>query len=689
MPGDSTRNVVHGDTGPVVQARDIHLHRAPTPPTPHQLPPDVSHFTGRAVELDILDALLAGVTRPVVISAIAGAGGVGKTSLAVHWAHRVRDRFPDGQLYVNLRGFSPEPQLQPSQVLTGFLSALGVPGAAVPRDIDAMTGLYRSLLADRRVLVLLDNAATAEQVRPLLPGSPTCLVLATSRNRLAGLAAREGARRITLGELPPPDALALARDVIGPARADAEPDATNDLVQRCAGLPLALRIAAEQVADRPHRNIADLASDLANRRLDALTTEDDPNATVRSVFTWSYRALPAVPARMFRLLGLHPGPTISTHAAGVLAGITSGEARPLLDRLTNGHLLVEIGHDRFRFHDLVREFAAETARTCDSEETRGDSVRRLLSWYLHTADVARLIVYPHHGLPRVDHQQSDVEPLQFDSRSDALEWHKQEQLNLSSVLLYASQHGHHRTAALLPSCLATYYVRLGDWAADVDACTIGVESARQLGDEQVELVSLSALADALLRDRRLHESMHFSEQMMQIATRIGHRRQVAGAHHTHGLALQQLGLDDEAVGRFRDALQLYRELDVHRGEAIMLGALGEIYRRQRRYDDASSHLKQSLEIFRTTGNTWNEALYLRRMAQLQIDLGDHHTAIEHLERSVVLYAELEDLYETSRTLMMLSETLSRQGDHDRATWAMREAVTIYRNVTPSGPSRVP
>ncbi|WP_053736290.1 NB-ARC domain-containing protein [Nocardia sp. NRRL S-836] len=239
MPDDSTRNVVHGDAGTVIQGHDIHLHQAPVTPVPRQLPPDVTHFTGRTAELGVLDGLLTGQARTVVISAIAGAGGVGKTSLAVHWAHGVRDRFADGQLYVNLRGFSPEPPMSAAQVLTGFLTALGVPGRAVPRDLDAMTALYRSLLADRRMVVLLDNAASAEQVRPLLPGSPTCVVLVTSRRELRGLAARDGARRIALDELPHDDAMVLVRDIVGPARADAETQATDLLVRMCAGLPLA------------------------------------------------------------------------------------------------------------------------------------------------------------------------------------------------------------------------------------------------------------------------------------------------------------------------------------------------------------------------------------------------------------------------------------------------------------------
>ncbi|SFR10805.1 Tetratricopeptide repeat-containing protein [Lentzea waywayandensis] len=678
MSGDSTRNVVRGDAGTVIQAGSVHLHAESAWTTPRQLPPDVAHFTGRTPELDALDAQTSGGTRPVIISAIAGVAGVGKTALAVHWAHSRRDRFPDGQLYVNLRGFSPESPLTPTVVLTGFLAALGVSGAAVPQDTDAMTGLYRSLLADRHMLVLLDNAATAEQVRALLPGSPACLVLVTSRNRLAGLTSRDGAHRIVLRELPPRDALALARDVIGPVRADAEPDATNDLVQRCAGLPLALRIAAEQVADRPHRSIAALATNLADRRLDTLTTQDDTSATIRSIFAWSYLALPASAARLFRLLSLHPGQTISTQAASAMTGMP---VRPLLDTLTSGHLLTEVGPDRFQFHDLVRDFAAETTHACDTAADRAKSVQLLLTWYLRTADVARLTIYPHHGRPRLEHDQlQNVEPETFDSRSAAVEWYRQEHVNLQSALHHASQHGHALIAALLPICMATHYIRHGHWAADAEACAVGLENARRLGDEQVELVSLSAFVDALLRANRLDEAILHAERMRDIAQRLGNRRQVAGSYHVIGLALEQLEDLDNAAGCFRQALPLYRELRVQRGEAIMLGELGRICHRQGRFDDARAHLVQSLDICRSSGNSWNEALFLRHLAQLEADLGELGQAVEHFMSAARTYNECEDDYQTARTLQLLGDTLDGQGLTDRAIPAWNEALTIYESI---------
>lgn len=680
MAGDSTRNVVHGDAGTVIQAGTVHLHALPITPTPRQIPPDVTHFSGRNAELAVLDELIIGSTRPVVISAIAGVGGVGKTALAVHWAHRVADRFPDGQLYVNLRGFSPEPPLQPVQVLTGFLTALGVSGSVVPQDLDSMAGLYRSLLVDRQVLVLLDNAANAEQVRPLLPSSPRCLVLVTSRNRLGGLAARDGAHRITLGGLASHTALSLLKNVIGASRIEAEHDAATALVRQCAGLPLALRIAAERVADRPHRTVSDLTEDLAGRRLDTLASHDDTATAVRAVFALSYQALPPHAARVFRLLGLHPGPTISTPAAAALTGMTPDEIRPVLDVLTGGHLVEEIGCDRFQFHDLIREYANEVAHLHDSLEDREACVRRVLGWYLHTADLARLAIYPQTGAPPFEHDDLGPAPLRLDTRKDALNWYRREQINLLSILEYAADHGHHRTAVLLPTCLSIPNILIGQWAANVYASTIGLDSARRLGDEQLELKALGSHTEALVQANMLDEATPLLHQMLEMAQRVGDRRKTASAHHEIGLVLHKQGHLDQAAHNFVTALPIYQELRIPRGEAIMLSMLGEVFRQRRQFDEARAHLHRAVEICRESGNSWNEALFLRRFSQLSIDVGDLDEAVDYLERSVAMYAELEDLYETARTLQLLGNALSQRGDHGRAAHVRAEALAIYESI---------
>jgi NB-ARC domain len=416
---------------------DLHLHPAPDEPTPvagsvpRQLPVNVAHFTGRDAELAKLDALLthdeAAQPTAMVISAIAGTAGVGKTALVVHWAHRVRNYFPDGQLFVNLRGYDPGPPVSPEQALEEFLRALHVAAERIPAGLEARAALYRSLLHGRRILIVLDNANSAEQVRSLLPGSPTCRAVVTSRSRLPGLIARDGASRVIVDLLSQAEAIALLRDIIGNARVAAEPEATAELARQCAYLPLALRIAAERAVTHPHTTLADLTDELAveRDRLDLLATvdEEDETTAVRAVFSWSYHALPPEAARMFRSLGLHAGPDISAPAAAALTNITYAQARRLLETLVSMHLIEETARDRYRFHDLLRVYAAERAKVEETDQDRRAAVRRVLTWYLHTGDAADRILNPHrHRIP-LDHPE-DVSspPLEFTSYGQALDW---------------------------------------------------------------------------------------------------------------------------------------------------------------------------------------------------------------------------------------------------------------------------
>ena len=347
---------------------------------PHQLPPAITDFTGRRQHLDELDRLLEpGVdATAVVISAIAGTAGVGKTALAIHWAHRVRDRFGDGQLYVGLRGYAPTPPMRSLDALAGFLHALGVPAEQVPLDLEEAAGLYRTLLADKRILVVLDNARSADQVRPLLPGSPRCLILVTSRDRLGGLVARDGARRLTLDVLPPEEAVGLLTRLLGAERVAAEPQAAEELAEVCGLLPLALRIAAANLADQPGQSIAGYLARLRQGdRLAELSVDDDPQAAVRTAFDCSYAALEPAAQRLFRLLGLVPGPEFTPPAAAALAGAPTDHAATLLERLTTVHLVEPRGPDRFGFHDLLRLYAADRTHDEDSEPDRKAAAARL------------------------------------------------------------------------------------------------------------------------------------------------------------------------------------------------------------------------------------------------------------------------------------------------------------------------
>jgi len=367
------------------------------PPVPAQLPADVAHFTGRDGQLEALTALAADAGSAVVITAIGGTAGIGKTALAVHWAHRAAASFPDGQLYVNLRGFDPAgTPLPPEAAVRGFLDALAVPPERIPADPGARASLYRSLLAGQRMLVVLDNARDPAQVRPLLPGSPGCLVLVTSRSQLTGLAAVDGARTLTLDLLTPQEARDLLARRLGTERVTAEPAAAGELTELCARLPLALNITAARAAARPAFPLAVFATQLrqARDRLTALDAGGDVTADVRGVFSWSYRALSPAAARTFRLLGIHPGPDITPPATASLTAVSRDQASATLDELAAACLLTEHAPGRYTFHDLLRAYAADQARTHDTDEEQHQALHRLLDHYLHTAYAADRLVHP-------------------------------------------------------------------------------------------------------------------------------------------------------------------------------------------------------------------------------------------------------------------------------------------------------
>jgi hypothetical protein len=330
-----------------------------------------------------------------VISAIGGTAGVGKTALAVHWAHRVAGRFPDGQLYVNLRGYDPDQPVPAADALRGLLRSLGVPGQDIPPETAERAAHYRSLLAGRRVLVVLDNARSADQVRPLLPGNPACAVVVTSRDALSGLVARDGAARLDLEVLALAEAVALLRTLIG-ARVDAEPEAAAELASQCCRLPLALRVAAELATSRTGRSLASLTAELADlgARLDLLEADSDPLTQVRTVFSWSCRQLDAETAQAFRLLGLHPGPDLEPYAAAALAGTTVHQAQRILAALTRAHLIQPVSPGRHGMHDLLRGFARELSATWDGGQEQHAALTHLLDHHLHTAAVAMDIMFP-------------------------------------------------------------------------------------------------------------------------------------------------------------------------------------------------------------------------------------------------------------------------------------------------------
>ncbi len=435
--------------------------RTARPTTPHQLPPAVADFLGRAGELTELSRLFGTgpelpAGRPAPIVAITGTAGVGKTALAVHWAHAHSTEFPDGQLYLDLRGCDPEPPVQPGHALAGFLRALGVAGSEIPRDLAERAALYRSLLSERRVLVLLDNARDAEQVRNLLPGTPSCAVLVTSRDSLTGLVARHGGHRVGLDVLPPADAVRLLRALGGP-RVDAEPDAAAALAEHCAGLPLALRIAAELAGHRPGTPLADLVREFAGppAPLDLLAADEDARTSLRVVLSWSYLRLPADAARAFRLLGLYPGDSVQPGGLAALLGTACvAEARHLLDVLARAHLVRQSGPGRFQLHRLLQAYAGELTLAHDCEPDRRLAATRLLEYYLDTAAHAVDLLFPAPGYRHSELAAGHPLAVRLADAAAARDWLDDERATLVALAEQAGRQGWPQHALRLADLLS-------------------------------------------------------------------------------------------------------------------------------------------------------------------------------------------------------------------------------------------
>lgn len=524
-PADGgVRSDMSGTAADLVQARDvsggIHFHRAALRAArPRQLPGPQRVFVNREDELAALDAMA--VEADGQLAVVVGMPGVGKTALVVQWADRNQDRFPDGQLYLNLHGYDEGPPVGPLRVLSGFLAALGVPRSELTTDLDEAAAQYRSVLAGRRVLVVLDNASEASQVRPLLPGGGGCAVIITSRHHMAGLVAREGARRITLRVLPDDDAVALLARLTRETRPGDQPAALGKIAGLCARLPLALRIAAEHAISRPWTSMENLAADLRDQAAlwRALTVEDDGQtanlAAARSVFTWSYRALPAEAAKVFRLLAAHPGMDFSEAAVTALTG--TGVSRQSLGILVGAHLLEQSAADRYQFHDLVRSYAMDQAHEEESPGGLRDASRRVLLWYLRSADAAQPWVNPLEARVPLEAEAADEQPPEsFGSRDEAIRWIETERGNLVAAVRIAAEQDLHEIASKLAVVLRALTMQLNlfdDWLATSE---IGLRSAEILGDltAQAELLQSVGWAYSLAYD--LDRGQEYQRRALEI-----------------------------------------------------------------------------------------------------------------------------------------------------------------------------
>lgn len=668
----------------------------PRIPVPRQLPSDVAFFTGRKAGLSELDSLLGeGSARPAsapVIIVVAGMPGAGKTALTVHWAHRVRDRFPDGQLYVNLRGYDGSSPLSPEHVLEGFLRALGTLPEQIPPGLDAQAALFRTLAADRRMLIVLDNARSAGQVRPLLPGTPGCLVIVTSRSSLSGLAARDGARRITLGVLSRDEALALLAAIIGSDRVDSHRDGAAELARRCAYLPLALRIAADYAVSRPHFRLGELAAELAcaSVRLDILSAPDDEVTAVRPVFSWSYRALSPSAARAFRLLGLHTGPDVSVPAAAALFGVSRGSARNLLDILSSTHLLEQDKADRYHFHDLLRDYAAEMARLEEPGEERANAVRAMLTWYLQAAEAGHWLLWP----GRSANESGSFVPseLPFTSAAQAIEWYDAELANIVAAMRLAVEVGEEQVACQLPEALRTYFALrrpLTEWIA---SCEIGLAAARHMNDSRAEAGLLGHLAACYFYLRRFEDSRQAREQSLGILRSAGSRLEMAMGLMNLGAVYNELSRHEDALSCLEQSLSMARQIADRNCEGHALENLGVVYINRKEYGNAINFLRQALSVFSETGHSHVEmhglGLVLYRLAVCYLELHQYAESIDYGNKGLEVQRISGDRLTEAWTLDTQAKALQALGEASQARQSWESALTILEEIGHPGAAEI-
>jgi DNA-binding SARP family transcriptional activator/tetratricopeptide (TPR) repeat protein len=647
---------------------------------PRQLPAGVARFAGRTAELAALGTWLreaCGADESTKVMVIGGTAGAGKTALAVHWAHRAAKNFPDGQLYVNLRGFDPSGiPVAAADALRWFLGAFGVTEEYMPDSVDARSAMYRSMLADKRVLVILDNARDAAQVRPLLPGSPSCLAVVTSRARLPGLAAIEGARLVPLDVLTAADAHELLAARLG-ERATAEADAACQLTGLCSRLPLALSIVAARAAAQPCLPLAELAREVADAkgRLDALDA-GDPAASVRAVFSWSCRQLSEPAARLFRLLGLHPGPDITVPAAASLAGLAPGQARVLMAELADAHLIAEHALGRYAFHDLLRAYAADLGAASDHDAERRDAVHRVLDHYLHTAHSGSRVLNPARLLVTMEPPWPGVTPERVACPSDALSWFGAERQVLLAAITEAAEMGFDTHAWQLPWTLMLFFDRQGYWHDQIAIQRIAIAAAKRLGDLAGQARAYRDLGTAFGRFGAFAEAHAYYAQALDLHRQLGDRLGQARVHNDMAFGAEHQGRLAEALGHAQQSLALFQAEGNQAGVARALNAVGWQYAQLGDYEQALHCCERALGLTSGRGDPLNEACTWDSMGYAHFQLGRSAEAIRCFRTAVEILDGLHAGCHQAPLLIHLGDACQAVGEPEAARHAWRRALAL-------------
>ncbi len=643
------------------------------------LPPPPSHFVGRDEHLLLLDETVFSGPSKVVF--VAGPPGVGKTALVLKWANRRQERF-DGVLWSDLRGYAAGSPAQPADILDDLLRCVGVRPDRIPAEEHMRLALLRGLLRGQRTLVVLDNALDSHQVRPVLPGTPDTAVLITSRRRLSGLVVGSGAVQVSLEPLEDPEAAQLMADLIGDERAAGDPEAVSRLVRLCASLPLAVNIAAERIATHPHQSIDELSRELVaeGRRLELLAVDDDA-VGIRAAFSWSYRALDTETARMFRLLGLHPGPRFTAGAAAALSGLPEHEARRLVDKLVQAYLVQQIGPQYYRFHDLLRVYAADEAAVDRWRHERQAAVSRLAHWYLHAANAASWTLTPardHHvdlGPP-----PHGVEPPRFTTFDEAYIWCASEMPSITGVAQLALDHGLYEIGWRLPVELFDYHLLGRPWQTWISSHDVAIESAKAGGDLGGLAWSAINLAEAHRRRGDLDRAHELYSQAVELADEIGPNPSLGWALVGLGNIAHEKEDYEEAVRLVEQGLAVNAEIRYQLGEATARVHLGRAYRGLGERDLALEHGLRALDVYAKDADQHGMGFALVPLARTCRRFGELEQALGYCDQALTAYRNCGDIWGQADALDERGCALAELGRGDQALAAWRDALQLVMDL---------
>jgi DNA-binding SARP family transcriptional activator/Flp pilus assembly protein TadD len=648
---------------------------------PAHLPADAPGFSGRHDELAALHGLLNDRNAvPVVV--ISGTAGVGKTALAVRFGRQVARRFPDGQLYLNLRGFDPSlAPLEPAEALRFILDALGVPPQRIPSDAEGRAALYRSLADGKRLLIVLDNAVGAAQVRPLLPGSSECLVVVTGRNEMSGLVAADGAKPVSLDVLSDDEAYEMLNRRLGHERVQADQEAAAQIIEACARLPLALGIAVGRAAGRPKRSLAEVATELREARggLDALEA-DDAVTDVRAVFSWSYNQLGELAARVFRLLGVHPAPDISLAAVASLAGLPRPETGAALRELVRAHMVAEPVHGRYTFHELLRTYAADQAERFDTDAERREAVHRVLDHYLHSAISAEVRFQPNRVPPRPIQSLAGVSPVEVTDKEQALAWFKSEVQVLLALTGYADVNGFDEYAWQIPFAMAPYLLRSGRHPEWVATQWVAVAAATRLGDILAQAHSHYYLGWAQSSTGDNAKAEPNVRQSLALFRQLGDRGHEARALNGLAIMFTEQGRFAEALAVAQDGLRMVKAVGYWWVQATLETTVGWLYAELGQYDSALSHCQRGLGLQRESGNRAGVGDALATMGEIYSRHGDHAEAKTYFQQAIDVFRETGSTLDEARTLTNLGQALAEEGDQAGAKSSWLTAQDIFERL---------